>query len=62
MKTGTKNIVAEKNSINSIETLISQYKKKRLTTDEFVVRINQSLSHMTNERDYIKYLTNIGQY
>ena len=61
MKTGTKNIVAEKNSINSIETLISQYKKKRLTTDEFVVRINQSLSHMTNERDYIKYLTNIGQ-
>ena len=59
---GTKNVVAIQNSILNIETLTSLFKTKRISYDEFVQGINKNLSDMTNERDYIQYLRNIGYY
>jgi hypothetical protein len=61
-KSGTKNVVAIKESIKNIETLTAQFKRKRLSHDEYVLRVNQNLSKMTDERNYIEYLVNIGQY
>lgn len=59
---GTKNVVAINNSVSNIETLTSLFKTKRISYDEFVQGINQNLSDMTNKRDYIEYLRNIGYY
>jgi acetate kinase len=61
-KSGTKNVVAINESIKNIETLTEQFKRKRLSQDEYVLRVNQNLSKMTDEINYIEYLINIGQY
>ena len=61
-KSGTKNVVAINESIKNIQTLTEQFKRKRLSQDEYVLRVNQNLSKMTDERNYIEYLINIGQY
>jgi hypothetical protein len=60
--TGTKNLVAINKSIKNIELLTEQFKRKRLSHDDYVRRVNQNLSEMTDERNYIDYLVNIGQY
>ena len=60
--TGTKNVVAINKSVSNIETLTSLFKNKRISYDEFVQGINQNLSDMTNKRDYVEYLRNIGYY
>lgn len=61
-KPGTKNVVAIKQAIKNIEILTDRFKRKRLSQDEYILKVNQNLSTMTNERDYIEYLVNIGQY
>lgn len=61
-KPGTKNVVANKQAIKNIEILTDRFKRKRLSQDEYILKVNQNLSTMTNERDYIEYLVNIGQY
>ena len=61
-KTGSKNVIAEKESIKNIETLTNMFKRKRLTPDEYIRMVNQNLSKMADERNYIEYLVNIGQY
>ena len=35
---------------------------RQLSLDELIDRVNKNLSNMANERDYIDYLRNIGQY
>lgn len=62
MKTGSKNVVAIKESIRNIETLTNQFKRKRMTQEEYIIRVNKNLAKMADERDYIEYLVNIGQY
>jgi hypothetical protein len=62
MKTGTKNVVEIKKGVESIEKLTNLFKSKRISYEEFVEGINISLSNMTNKRDYIEYLTNIGYF
>lgn len=61
-KSGTKNVVAIKDSIKNIETLTARFKRKRLTQEQYILLVNQNLSKMTDERNYIEYLINIGQY
>lgn len=61
-KTGTKNTIAVNQALQSIETLTESFKRKRITQDEYIRRLNQSLASMTSERNYIDYLQNIGQY
>jgi hypothetical protein len=62
MKTGTRNVVAEKEAIKSIEFLITRYKRRRMSKENFIRKINQSLAKFSDERDYIEYLKNIGQF
>ncbi len=63
MKTGTRNVVAEKEAIKSIEFQIRMFKRKRISKENFILKVNQNLSKMINsERDYIEYLQNIGQF
>lgn len=62
MKTGTRNVVAEKEAIKSIEFLITRYKRRRISKETFIKKINQNLAKFSDERDYIEYLKNIGQF
>jgi hypothetical protein len=60
-KKGTKNIVAINSSVNTIESLTNQFKLKRISIEEYIKEVHIALSGMTNERNYIEYLSNIGQ-
>jgi hypothetical protein len=62
MKTGTKNVETIKQSIRNIEILTEFFKRKRISKEEYISRVNKNLSNMTSERDYIKYLSDIGHY
>ena len=62
MKTGTKNVVAKKESIKSIETLTHLFKRKRISEEEYILKVNQNLAKLADERNYIEYLVNIVQY
>lgn len=62
MKTGTRNVVAEKEAIKSIEFLITRYKRRRMSKENFIRKVNQNLAKFSDERDYIEYLKNIGQF
>lgn len=48
-------------SIKTIEMLTNQYKRKRLTTEQYLLYMNESLSKLTIERNYLEYLKHIGQ-
>jgi hypothetical protein len=62
MKPGSVNVAEINNSIKNIETLTNLYKRKRIKTEDYIKSVNENLSKLTNERDYIKYLSNIGQF
>lgn len=61
-KTGTRNVVAIREAIKNIEFLTKRYKRKRMTDEEYIRRVNQNLAKMSDERNYIEYLVNIGQF
>jgi hypothetical protein len=48
-------------SIKTIEMLTNQYKRKRITTEKYLLHMNESLSKLTVERNYLEYLKHIGQ-
>lgn len=58
---GTINVVKINESIKSIQFLTSQYKRKRIDTENYIKLIHESLSKFTTERNYLDYLKNIGQ-
>jgi hypothetical protein len=58
---GTVNVKVIRESIKSIEVHTSLYKKKRITTENYIKALHDSLSKMTTQRDYLEYLKNIGQ-
>ena len=45
----------------SIEVLTSQYKKRRMSTQEYIKLVHENLSHLTTQRNYMEYLNSIGQ-
>jgi hypothetical protein len=61
-KTGTKNVVARNQALKNIDSLLTRYKRKRMSDDEFIKRINQNLASLSEQRNYIEYLQNIGQF
>ena len=58
---GTVNVKVIRESIKSIEVHTSLYKKKRITTENYIKALHDSMSKMTTQRDYLEYLKNIGQ-
>jgi hypothetical protein len=61
-KTGTKNVVARNQALKNIDSLLTRYKRKRMSDDEFIKRINENLASLSEQRNYIEYLQNIGQF
>lgn len=61
-KTGTKNVAAQKESIKNIETLTELFKRKIISEQDYILKVNQNLAKLADERNYIEYLVNIGQY
>lgn len=62
MKTGSKNVKKINEELKCIETLTNQFKRKRISLEQYTRQINESLSNMNNQRDYLIYLKNIGQF
>lgn len=58
---GTINMVKVKESISAIEFLTKQYKRKRMTTESYIMQVHENLANLTTQRDYLEYLKNIGQ-
>ena len=58
---GSVNVSKIKESISSIEFITKQYKKKRLSTEDYIKTIHENLAKLTSERNYLDYLNNIGQ-
>jgi hypothetical protein len=58
---GSKSVKSDKEAIKRIGDLTSWYKKKRMSTDDYIKEVNIALAHLYNERNYIEYLSNIGQ-
>ena len=53
---GTINVVKINESIKSIQFLTSQYKRKRIDTENYIKLIHENLSQLTTERNYLDYL------
>jgi uncharacterized membrane protein len=60
--TGTVSFIDKQESIKKIELLTERFKKGRISTDDYILQVNQSLQKLSSKRDYIKYLMNIGQF
>ena len=58
---GSINVAKIRESIKTIEILTSQYKKRRMNTEDYIKSVHESLSNLTTQRNYIDYLKNIGQ-
>jgi hypothetical protein len=62
MAVGVKNTVIVKNSIDKIELLTKRFRSKRISYLEYFEEVNKCLSDMTEERDFIEYMRNIGYF
>lgn len=58
---GSINVMNIQESIKSIEMLTKQYKRRRLSTENYIKMVHENLSKLTSQRNYIQYLKNIGQ-
>lgn len=58
---GSVNVAKIQESVKSIEILTSQYKKRRMSTQEYIKLVHENLSNLTNQRNYREYLNKIGQ-
>ena len=58
---GSVNVKEIKEAVKVIELYTSLYKRKRLTTENYINKVHVSLSRLTSQRDYFEYLRNIGQ-
>ena len=60
-ETGTINFLEKQDSIKNIEIMTKLFKRNKLTTDQYMKSVHENLSKLSNKRDYVKYLTDIGQ-
>ena len=60
-ETGTINFLQKQDAIKNIEMMTKIFKRNKLTTEEYITSIQENLSKLSDKRDYMKYLNNIGQ-
>lgn len=60
-KPGSVNVKEIKQAVGEIDLYTSLYKRKRLSTENYIKKVHLSLSKLTSQRDYFEYLRNIGQ-
>lgn len=58
---GSINTAKIKESVDAIEFLTKQYKRKRMNTESYIKLVHENLSNLTTQRNYLEYLKNIGQ-
>lgn len=58
---GSVNVAKIKESVKTIELLTSQYKKRRMNTENYIKLVHENLANLTTQRNYTDYLNNIGQ-
>ena len=58
---GSINVAKIRESVKTIELLTSQYKKRRMNTEDYIKLVHENLSNLTTQRNYTDYLKNIGQ-
>lgn len=58
---GSINVAKIKESVKAIEFLTKQYKRKRMSTEQYIKNVHDNLSNLTSQRNYLDYLNNIGQ-
>lgn len=58
---GSINVKKITESTTAIENLTKQYKKKRISTENFIISVHENLAKLTTQRDYLEYLKHIGQ-
>jgi hypothetical protein len=61
-ESGTVSYVDKQESIKRIELITERFRKGRMSTDDYVTQVNESLRKLASKRDYINYLMNIGQF
>ena len=49
-------------AIKTIEILTNRFKRRRISNYTYLAAMNECLSKITTERNYIEYLKNIGQW
>lgn len=57
---GSVNVAKIKEATKSIEFLTNQYKKRRMSTENYIKLIHENLAQLTSQRNYQEYLKNIG--
>ena len=62
MKPGSKDTKSVSESNKRIGILTERHKRRRISTENYIKEVHIALSQMANERDYMEYLSNIGQY
>jgi hypothetical protein len=60
-ETGTVNLKEITEAIKSIEILTYLYKRKRISTDNYIKNVQDNLYKLKIKRNYLDYLKNIGQ-
>jgi hypothetical protein len=60
-ETGTINFLEKQDAIKNIEIMTKIFKRNKLTTEQYITSVQENLIKLSNKRDYIKYLNNIGQ-
>ena len=58
---GSVNVKKITESTTAIENLTTQYKKKRMSTEKYIIQVHENLAKLTTQRDYLEYLKHIGQ-
>jgi len=57
---GSINVKLITESVNSIELLTKMYKRKRISTENYIKKVHENLSKLTSQRNYLEYLKNLG--
>jgi len=58
---GSVNVYKVQQSTKTIEFLTNQYKKRRISTENYIKLVHENLANLTSQRNYSEYLNNIGQ-
>ena len=58
---GSHNFIEHSNAIKRIELITKRYKNKKIKTEDYIIEIHSCLEKLTTKRNYIEYLTSIGQ-
>jgi hypothetical protein len=58
---GSINVAKIQEATKSIEFLTNQYKKRRMSTEDYIKSVHENLGNLTTRRNYVEYLNHIGQ-